>query len=260
MKIMFWNTHKSHNINQTIVDIVQEKSVDIIALAEYSDDINVLCSTLNMNPYLTIGCNRIIVLGTKKNVEPGEQTDHYSFQIIEGKYIICIMHLPSKLHSSEGDRRIIIQQLIKELEAQEVNLCSENSILVGDINEDPYESGCIAADQFHGIPCYDDALKATRLVQRKPCKMFYNPMWNFFGDFDKPPGTYYYSNGNAECSYWHIFDQVMIRPCLRQQFAEQSLEIVTHTHNAVLINRKGHPDKKYSDHFPIVFEIKEEAL
>ena len=83
-------------------------------------------------------------------------------------------------------------------------------------------------------------------------------MWNFFGDFEKPPGTCYFPTSKAECTYWHIFDQVMIRPCLREQFIKESLEIVTHTSAILLIDKKGHPNKEFSDHFPIVFEIKED--
>ena len=230
-----------------------------MALAEYSGDMNMLCSSLNMNNYFSIGCNKIVSLGKRKNVEPGVQSDRYSFQIVDNLYIICMTHLPSRIYSgSEDARRIVIQQMIKDLEEQEKKIKSSCSILIGDFNEDPFGKECIAADHLHGIPCIDDAMRSNRIIQGKSFNMFYNPMWNFFGDFEKPPGTYYFSNSNVDCTYWHIYDQVMVRPCLSKQFISDSLEIVTHTSTTELIDKKGHPNKEYSDHLPIIFEIKEE--
>ena len=87
--------------------------------------------------------------------------------------------------------------------------------------------------------------------------MFYNPMWNLFGDFEAPYGTYYYGKNTIDNIYWHILDQVIIRPNLRDSFVDKSLKIITKTNSVSLLNKKGHPDKKTSDHLPIVFEIKE---
>lgn len=89
-------------------------------------------------------------------------------------------------------------------------------------------------------------------------KMFYNPMWNLLGDFSFPPGTYYYSGNEVENSFWNVYDQVMIRPCLRGQFVDDELKILCETKKRKLIDANNHPDKKISDHLPIVFEIMED--
>ena len=81
--------------------------------------------------------------------------------------------------------------------------------------------------------------------------MFYNPMWNLLGDFQYPPGTYYYKSSQEKTEFWNIFDQVMIRPQLRNRFVDTSLKIITETETTSLV------DKKISDHLPIVFEVKE---
>ena len=255
---MFWNTQQTCDINPIIIEISREKEIDIIVLAEYSDDKDSMCSTLGMKPYIGIGCEKIIAIGKRDDVQPGLQSTRYSIQIINNKYILCAMHLPSNIVSgSEGRRSIVIQQLVHDLKEVESSIKSSNSIIFGDFNVDPYDSGCISADHFHGLPCYDDASRSSRIIEGMTFKFFYNPMWNLFGDFDKPPGTYYYSGSTVKCTYWHIFDQVMIRPCLRKQFVDKTLEIVTHTSSFSLIDNKGHPNRKYSDHLPIVFEIKE---
>ena len=69
MKIMFWNTYKNTSINQVICEIAREKDIDIIVLAEYQDDIQNLIGDLNMQPYVTLGCDRIKIIGRKKSVD-----------------------------------------------------------------------------------------------------------------------------------------------------------------------------------------------
>ena len=99
--------------------------------------------------------------------------------------------------------------------------------------------------------------KITRKVNGTEYTKYYNPMWNFFGDFNYPPGTYYYSNNSSLYSpMWYIFDQVLISKEVIPFFRKESLEIITKG----LANKNGHPNKKISDHFPIVLEIKEEIL
>lgn len=78
------------------------------------------------------------------------------------------------------------------------------------------------------------------------------------GDFSFPPGTYYYAGNEVENSFWNIYDQVMIRPCLRERFADNELKILCETKNGTLIDANNHPDKRISDHLPIIFEIKED--
>lgn len=260
MRIMFWNTYKNTSINQIICEIAKENNVDIIFLAEYEDNIQSLICALDMQSYFTLGCDRIKVIGKKKNVEPGIQGTRYSIQIIENKYILCAMHLPSQMRYGHQERRnIIIQTILNDLQDTEKRLNSKRTIILGDFNEDPYEDGCLSAVNFHGLPSMNDALKSYRIIEGKQFEMFYNPMWNLFGDFNFPPGTYYYAGSDPKCSYWHIFDQVMIRACLKNEFLKDSLEIITKAGKKDLLNTKGYPNKEYSDHLPIVFEIQEQS-
>ena len=88
--------------------------------------------------------------------------------------------------------------------------------------------------------------------------MFYNPMWNFLGDFHEPYGTYYCNTGDAVNPYWNIYDQVLIRPALRKRFADGELRVLTGTERISLLDVNRHPDRSISDHLPIMFEIKGE--
>ena len=66
MRIMFWNTYKNISINQAVWEIAKEKNIDIIFLAEYQDNIQNLKDNLDMQSYVTLGCDRIKVIGRVK--------------------------------------------------------------------------------------------------------------------------------------------------------------------------------------------------
>lgn len=264
MRGLFWNTHNNLNINSVLSELIDENNINLVALVEYQADIEQLLTMLSfknimMQKYCTIGCNKIIIIGDIPNVTPGLQDERYSIQFINNKYILCCVHLPSQiLAAGEGARNIKIQKIINDIEKAEITNNSENTIIVGDFNINPFDYGCIAANFFHSLPYYEIASRKTRTVENVEFKMFYNPMWRFFGDDNKPAGTHFYNGSKIDNIFWHIYDQVMIRPCLKKSFVDDSLNIITETNNWQLIDKKGHPDKtNISDHLPIIYEIKE---
>ncbi len=266
MRIAFWNTHKSKKINEIVSDIICENKIDIMVLAEYEDDSHQLLQSLcqkgiGAEQYMTFGCERIVMFGSIKRIIPASQNKYYSIQLIDKKYILCGMHLPSQVYANHQDRRnIVIDTILQDINELEDEVGCDHTIILGDLNENPYESGCLAADKFHGVPSGDDARKGMRNVMGKTFKMFYNPMWNLFGDFEYPPGTCYYNGSSPKNSFWNIYDQVMIRPRLRDQFVEKSLKILTETKKDSLVDQYRHPRRDISDHLPVVFEIKEGKL
>lgn len=263
MRICFWNTNKNTQINKYILNIIEECSIDFFVLAEYRADVEQLkqkvgLHTIALEEAITVGCDRITILKRGKNIQPGFQNKYCSMQIIEGKYILACLHLPSRLYADKLKRSIVISRIVEEIQEYEKKLNTDKSIIVGDINENPYESGCLGANGFHGIPVYKDAMKKYRIIMDESFKMFYNPMWNLLGDFSFPPGTYYYSGNEVENSFWNVYDQVMIRQCLRKSFVDENLKILYETKNQKLIDINNHPDKSISDHLPIIFEIEED--
>ncbi len=266
MRIVFWNTHRNEKINSIICDVIYENRIDIAVLAEYTGDSQGLIQDLSgqgiqMEQYITSGCERIVMFGSKTGVTPASQNKYYSMQLMEGKYILCGMHLPSQVYAQHQERRnIVIDTLLQDISELEEEIGLAQTVLFGDFNENPYETGCLAADKFHGLPSGDDTLRGTRTVMGRKFKMFYNPMWNLFGDFQYPPGTYYYNGSSPSHPFWNIYDQVMIRPAMQGRFVSDSLRILVGTKQVSFVDQYKHPKKEISDHLPIVFEIKEEPL
>ena len=265
LRVLFWNTYKNSNINSILSELIIQNTVSIVVLAEYEANMDDLIAELAkhnviMKPYKNCS-ERIKMLGSHKNVDLRIDSSHHTIQIIDQKYILCGVHLNSKLHDEhEGSREIYMEQIIHDIEEVEQELGKENTIIVGDFNINPYEPSCIDARFFHGIPVLAEAARQTRIVAGKEFKMFYNPMWSLLGDNSQPYGTYYSNSGGVHNTYWNIFDQVIVRPTLGDKFLRESLKILTETETRFLLDTSGHPDKKISDHLPIIFEIMEDSL
>ena len=157
MKFAFWNVHQNPVINHYIVDLIYENELDIIVLAEYKDNEQKLIDELTqkgiyMEKYLTSGCDRIMMFGSIQKVMPANQNKYYSIQIIDKKCILCGMHLPSRIYSDHQERRnIVIDRIVEDINELEMKLKIENTIILGDVNENPYDVGCLNASKFHGI-------------------------------------------------------------------------------------------------------------
>lgn len=260
---MFWNTHRNKNINLFLRELIIQHDVSIVVLAEYEADTKELITELTgygkaFQQYMSVGCTRLCVIGSVINVEPGTQTPYASIQIIDSRTILCCVHLPSNIYSDSAQRRqIAIQRIISDICSTEEELGTKDTIVVGDFNINPYDEACIAAPYFHSLPIYLEAKRGSRIIAGERFHMFYNPMWNFLGDFTEPFGTYYYAGSDTTTTYWNLFDQVIIRPDLRERFVESGLKILTETDSKYLLDNNGHPRKDISDHLPILFEIKE---
>jgi hypothetical protein len=130
-------------------------------------------------------------------------------------------------------------------------------VLVGDLNLNPFDHGVVSTAGLNGTMTKRIAGRGNRVVQGSSYQFFYNPMWNCFGDASgQPPGTYYYERGDHVSYFWHMFDQVLVRPDLMGSFSHDHLRIL-HTDGQVsLVTPAGSPDsKKASDHLPLVFRL-----
>lgn len=263
MRVLFWNTHRNHDINSILCSLIVENRISVVVLAEYEGNINDLISKVKKNGvvmarYISVGCDRIEVLGSEKGVSPGPQQSHFSFQIFDNDIVLCAVHFPSSLYDSAvNNRKVEIRNIAREICSYEDKIEIRNTVLVGDFNFNPYDAECLDIDSLNSHPTLDHVCQDVSNLAGNQYRAFYNPMWNFFGDFRGPCGTYYYNHVTNGRTSWNILDQVMIRPSLRERFVDEELRIISEFSTSSLLDRAGHPDKRISDHLPIVFEIQE---
>lgn len=266
-RLLFWNTNRN-NVEDIVRSIVRHCSIDIIILAESELDDSHLLEELSID---TEECYsmapgivdrlRIYSRFDPKNIEPIHDSSYIAIRNIvnpsDPSFLLVAVHLPSKLYEEEYDQIAMCFGIVKAIERAEQAVGHTRTILVGDFNLDPFESGIVGAEGFHAIMDRNIAKKGSRVVKGEKYKYFYNPMWNGLGDESKgPPGTYYYDTSRYMNYYWHTFDQVLIRPELLDYFRYDKLDVLTEINGRSLILENGMPDAKLaSDHLPIVFEI-----
>jgi hypothetical protein len=127
---------------------------------------------------------------------------------------------------------------------------------MGDLNMNPFEMGMVGArGGLNAVMSRQVAARDTRVVQKKKYKYFYNPMWSHMGDRGGISGTFFFDNAEAVCYYWHMLDQVLLRPELLEGFEPEQVRIVTEVRGISLLE-DGKPDKEMaSDHLPVVLEL-----
>jgi hypothetical protein len=171
--------------------------------------------------------------------------------------IVAAVHFPSKLYWSEDSQALECTEFARAIVEVEKEAGHDRTVLVGDLNMNPFESGMVGAVGLNATMARDQAAKGFRTVQGRQYPFFYNPMWGHFGDRDRnPAGTYYRDSGHHVNYYWNMFDQVLIRPSLLDMFPADGVEIVTHAGRTPLLTASGVPDRAIgSDHLPLLFRL-----
>jgi len=265
MNFLFWNINKKP-LQDNIKKIADLHQIDFILLAECEIPVGLMLDTLNNESvnyeYSHSQCNRIKVFSKFNRLSSKPKSDGDYLTIREIKisgipdFLLAIVHLPSKLYAGEYDYSVYCQDLRHEIERIEKIVGHQKTIFVGDFNMNPFEESMIAANGLNAVMHRKIAMRVTRTLSRKDYSFFYNPMWNRLGDMNKSEiaGTYYYNKPSQVNYYWHMFDQVLIRPNLISNFDISSLEILVNDGNTSFL-KNGTIDTKISDHLPIKFSL-----
>ena len=169
--------------------------------------------------------------------------------------LLGVVHLGSKRNFSDSEQGLLAAVTASDIRRVEDETGIYRTVLVGDFNMNPFESGMIAAQHFHAVMTKQQARGEERTVQAERYRYFYNPMWGNFGDrTNGPAGTYYLSSSKPLQYFWNMYDQVLLRPALMDSLVE--LEILTQDGIESLVTSGGLPQKNGgSDHLPLLFRL-----
>jgi hypothetical protein len=267
--LAFWNVNARVS-PKTIAVLAREWDVDIIILAENETDRFAIQRELNEDTErlyftdpgesdrLTILTRFHPPLRCLVRDSPGVAIRHYHLPLGES-FLVVAVHLTSKLWSKTEDQIFAAVELGSYIREAEERVGHSRTIVIGDLNMNPFETGIVGSGGLHGVMDRRIVSTGSRKIRGKSQMFFYNPMWSKFGDTDpSPPGTYFYNSGSELNYFWHMFDQVLVRPALLDSLSNDSVSILSNVGDMALLSALGRPDSRVaSDHLPIVCKLSE---
>ncbi len=175
-----------------------------------------------------------------------------------GELLVVSVHLRSKLNTQEREQDAELRKLAARIVAVEQTRGHARTLLIGDLNAHPFQEGVYAWDGLHAVMTREQARKGQRRIDQTSSRFFYNPMWRFFGETSAgPPGTYHWPGyGSNAALYWHMLDQVLVRPALLPYLPQDGVQILTHDGTMSLAKPNNRPDPDVgSDHFPVLVQL-----
>lgn len=264
MNLLFWNINKKPLVNE-LKWLCNHYDIDILILAENS------LSDVALLPALNEGNSRIYIAPFNPSAKISFYTRIHDFELVGDnhswgsirkithpigiEFLLVAVHVSSKLYMDEREQAAIATRIVNEIDRRELQQGHSNTIVVGDFNMNPFETGLISADGFHAVMDKQIALKQSRTVQGMDRKYFYNPMWSRLGDDSEgSPGTYFHKSPTMIDPFWHTLDQVLLRPSLLPSFKSDALVVIDQIADKNLIER-GKLVSQFSDHLPLMVKL-----
>jgi endonuclease/exonuclease/phosphatase family metal-dependent hydrolase len=261
MNLLFWNINKKPLVNE-IKSLCDCYDVDILILAENEIQDKDILPILNENTnrvFIAPSHSKKISLYTRFHTFKSVHDDNYWGSIRKITHpsgidlLLVAVHIPSKLYKTETEQALFVTRIANEIDKREQEQGHTRTIVIGDFNMNPFESGLINAEAFHAVMDKQIASKnQTRKVLGVERKFFYNPMWSRLGDDSEgSAGTYYYPNSDY---FWNTFDQVLLRPSLLRCFKKNNLKVIDKINETSLI-KNGKVSNQFSDHLPLLIKL-----
>lgn len=280
LKFLFWNLRGGHEQSWTvrapillasIGNLAISRQVDIFCFAEYAFADEEMLACLNGtgigNYYAVPSQNARLRLFCR--LENARWEDRFHYQLSDRMtahtlragnsrsiLVVCVHGRDRRSVSHESDRASHAQDLAADIRLVEKSVGHQRTVVCGDFNMNPFEQGMVAAKSFHALLSKNLTRTIVRMGRRANYSCFYNPMWTCFGDrHNQPPGSYYFSDSYSDTNhFWHIPDQVIVRPEIMAQLTQ--LAILGNDGKQSLVAKMGRPRKAtFSDHLPLYFEL-----
>lgn len=272
----FWNVNSLHNMQSDdrrlprfAADFALERSLDILFLIECAIPYRSLMSAFKSGPeyYPISSGERFKVLARFHPMfmqhltlpVPSDRFDIWHLMLpLQEDVLLSVVHGLDKRNNSLSKQELFLQQVVEALSYFENKIGHNRSIVLGDFNANPFESPVASALGMNAVISQSIAQSEPRCMFNQSYPYFYNPMWNMYGDGrgSSAPATYFYRGSDPHELYWHMLDQVLVRPSLLSRFDFSALDIVTAIQGSELTSAKGIPDRRrFSDHLPVVFGV-----
>lgn len=251
-----------------LVDFIEENGVEILVVAEHEFEAAELIMAYADRTRRSLYLSEIVTsrvryysLFPSDRFRPIADDGHVSIKqyepLVGSSVLIVAVHLPSKLFQREFDQPFEAQRLVRRIGEAEALVGHDRTVIIGDLNMNPFDPGVVSSDGLHGVMDRRIALKLSRSINGERRRFFYNPMWKPMGDGSGGcPGTFYRTSGSYVHYFWHTFDQVLLRPSLLEAFREEDLRVVNSVGpRSLLVNQGAGIERRICDHLPILFKL-----
>lgn len=265
---MVWNV-KRKNLDSLVQSLVREHKIDVLLLVEfYPAGSGSTLSTLllgdglmrrNTSERFGVFTRLSYVAQMQPVTALGDRVEFWDWTPDQtNRARFALVHGLDRRHNNDGTRRVFFRRIadaIRELEAT----THRRSMVVGDFNANPFESSILSSDGLHAIGIRKNINKNRRHVRWGAVEedFFYNPMWRKYGQeaaMEAGAATHYWQNNQAGELFWHMLDQVVIRPEECDHFPEDQLRIISTVGTVSLLAPDGSLDTSTgSDHLPVIF-------
>ena len=267
LTFLFWNMNRKRLVDM-IARLVEDRWVDVLMLAENATGAVEMLQRLNEgSPEFHYAPSRaptavdVFTRFSGEFLKPTFESGRVSIRRMalpaRAELLLAMVHLPSKLYWSEDSQTLECAQLARSIRQEEERAGHSRTLLIGDLNVDPFEPGVVSAAGLHGMMTRQLASRKVRTVQGQDYPTFYIPMWGHFGDrTGGPSGSYYYERAEHKEYFWHLFDQVLIRPDVLDFCPSDPVTIITRVGDTPVLSESGRPNRSVgSDHLPLLFKL-----
>jgi hypothetical protein len=267
MTFLLWNVH-NRRLDELVVRLVQQQKVHVLLLVEHPKPAAKLLGRLK-----TVGAFEAVPSHERFGVYvsfssslmtriappvPDERVDYWDVNVSKkNRLLLVLVHGLDIVNNSEEKRGLFFERLARDIEWVESGLGHKSTVVAGDFNANPFDAIVGGARGLHAIRVKDVGGKTTRSVRNQDYEFFCNPMWSCYRGWEKgPPGTHYFNGSDVHEVFWHMPDQVVLRPQALHLFSEKHLRILAEAGNVSLLTARGLPDAAAaSDHLPVLFRL-----
>lgn len=270
-KVLFWNV-QGKPMSGLLASLVVEHAPDLLVLVE-PDSGRIVPRLLAKSGYRRPAGHDRFGVFVRPGVELVRAADPFVTDRVEfwrltpvggHDWLAAVVHGQDRRNASDGTRAYLFRQIVERVKLLEARHGHRRTIILGDLNANPYEPSVLGANGLHAI--------GARVVTRAPGRgrsdrailaagrldFFYNPMWRLYGSDpagDSAAATYYHTGNEADEPIWHMLDQVLIRPEYADRLPPAGLRILTAAGSLRLTTHAGRPADTASDHLPVVFTL-----
>lgn len=173
---LFWNLN-GKPLQELVARLSKRHEVDVIMLVECTISPTVLLTTLNPADDVSyhyvpqIGCRKVELFTRfpADFIPPVVETDRLTTRHLQlpgqTDILLAVNHFPSKLRMDDPSQTAESVQLAFDIRDAEDRVGHTRTVVVGDLNMNPFDDGLVQANGLHAIMSRQIATSGSRVVQ-----------------------------------------------------------------------------------------------